>query len=357
MLFAALFIVLSGAISIELGVSAAIVELLAGILAGPLLGVTHMPELDVLATLGIISLMYVAGLEIDFDLLRRNIKSSSSIGFSSFAVPFVLVSFVCFYLLGFTTEQTLLIGIALSTTSVAIVYPILYADGIDELEKKILASAMVADLFSMIVLSLIFSKISWLTVILVIALFLFSLAVPYFGKRIFSHFKGNVIEIEFKLILFIIVGLTIASENAGLESAIVAFLAGMITSEVVANHEDLDKKLRFIVFGLFAPIFFFTVGLTIDVTSVFENVGLLLVLLVTCMVGKFVGTYVPAKRFLPGKAKYMGYLFNSRLSLGIVASTFGFQAGIIDQSVYAPLIGTIVLASIVTSVFLRMKKK
>jgi len=351
---AAVFIVVAGFASIELGVSAAVLELVGGVIAHNVFGVGHMVDLDTFSMLGIIWLMYVAGLEIDFDLMEENIKSSLLIGFMSFFVPFGLVAVVCHGLLGFTLPQTILAGIALSTTSVAIVYPALLAEGrMNPTAKKILAAAMVTDLFSMMALSLYFSSLTWITIVLVAALFVLSWLAPNLGKKIFRHYKGNAVELEFRLIMVVMLGLAIAGESAGIEAALIAFLLGMITSELVVGHADLYDKFKFIVFGLFAPIFFFTVGLSIEFSQVMNNKWLLLVFLAVCYVGKFVGTYLPARIYFPKRARQMGFLFNSRLSLGIIAATFGHETGLFNQAIYSPLIGTIILAAIVSALLAR----
>jgi len=352
----AFFIVIASVLSFEFAISASVLELVGGLIAHNMFEIHTMPDLDAFAKLGIICLMYVAGLEIDLDLMRKNIKSSIHIGFLSFAVPFALVAVVSYFLLGLNLEQTLLVGIALSTTSVAIVYPILLESGeLSSIGRRILSAAMVTDLFSMIALSVLFSKLTWITLSLVAGLFILTWSMPRLGQKIFSRYEGNPIELEFKIILLLMLGLTIASERAGIEAALVAFLMGMITSQLVVGHADLSKKFRFIVFGLFAPIFFFTVGLSIEYSEITQNMSLFLIFFVVCFVGKYVGTYFPSRIYFPDKAKTMGVLFNSRLSLGIVAATFGHEAGIINQAVYSPLIGTIILAAVISAVLMRKK--
>ena len=351
-----IFIVLSGFVALELGFATAIAELLAGITAHELISFQSTEVIVVLADIGILILMYVAGLEIDLDVLRQSFKPSVAIGFSSFIFPFISIIFISKYLLCFTTEQALLTGIALSTTSIAIVYPTLRQSGALNKERKmILSAAMITDLLSMSALGILFLTWSTLLIVLIMGLFLFTFLFPLFGSRIFKYYKGNVAEFEFKIILLLLLVVAIASEKAGIESALIAFILGMITSGVVVEHENLQIKLRGLAFGFFAPIFFFTVGLSIGIMDFVSNILLLSAFLIICFVAKYVGTYFASKRYVPGSAGYVAALFNSRLSLGIIATVLGLKSGIFTQGIYSAIIGAVVLSSIISSVICRSR--
>ena len=347
----------AGVLALELGISSAITELVAGLAVASFTDFQPDSYIEALGSLGLLTLMYIAGLEIDFDLVRSKLKSSLTIGLSSFLTSFIAVLVFTRYALGLTSEQSLLLGVALSTTSIAIVYPQLLLKGpLGEQRKGLLASAMITDLASMLALSFFFSNLTTVTLVLVVLLAALTYAVPKLGAKIFSRFKGNAVEFEFKIVLFIIISLAIVSEEAGIEAALVAFLAGMITSEVVVGHEDLQKKLGSIVLGFLAPIFFFWVGTTVNIWGILDNLVLLCVLLVICYSSKYVGTYIPCKKYFPKYAGMMGLLFNARLSLGLVAAIHGKESGILDESLYSAVVGCIILSSIVSSILLPKKR-
>ena len=353
----ALAVLGAGILAIELGISPAITEILAGVVVGSVLDFQPGQYLESLASLGILTLMYVAGLEIDLDLMRNRFRESVTIGFSSFALPFTSVTIIARYALHFTSMQSLLIGIALSTTSIAIVFPYLRMQGpLSETSKGILAAAMVADLTSMLMLSILFTEISKNAVILVGLIIVLTLLIPKMGKRIFSHFHGNAVEFEFRIILFIIIGLAIASEEAGVEAALVAFLLGMITSGVVVGHSDLQEKFQAMVFGFLAPIFFFWVGLTVSFSEIASNIGMISILFVLCYSTKFIGTYFPSRKFYPKIALEIGFLFNNRLSLGLVAALYGRESGLLSDKVYASLVGCILMTTFISTALLKRKK-
>ncbi len=353
---AASFIAIAGVLSFELGVSTSILEIVAGIIARSIFGITNLDEINVLAHLGVVSLMYAAGLEIDLDLLRKYLKSSFAIGFSSFFTPFVIIFFTSILVFELWVWQAMLVAIALSTTSLAIVYPVLLESGpLSPLRKNILCAAMVTDLFSMIALSLFFSDFGGYTIALIIFLGLLTVFVPLLGSKIFKHYKGNTVELEFRMVLVLILGLTIISKEAGIEAAIIAFMAGMITSGIVVNHHDLQEKFKFFVFGFLAPVFFFSVGLSVSFIDIIQNIPFLVFFFIVCFIGKYVGTYIPAKKYIPGKEGFISLLFNSRLSLGIIAATFGYETGILPRNIYAPVIGIIMLAAVSSAVVIKKK--
>lgn len=352
----ALAVLSAGILALSLGVSSSIIELLAGVTIGSFFNITPNEYIETLGRLGILTLMYVAGLEIDFDLMKERFRESMTIGLSAFFLPFIAVLFCAKFVLGLNAPQSILIGIALSTTSIAIVYPHLLLSGpLTGKKRGMLAAAMVTDLVSMVALTVVFSTLNILTIFLVAGLVILTLFVPRLGSRLFSKFKGNPVEFEFKVILFIIISLAITSEHAGVEAPLVAFLTGMITSGLVVGHADLQKKLNGIVFGFLAPVFFFWVGLTIEFAKIIGSIKPLILLFTVCYTAKYLGTYVSSKRFFPEDAAKMGYLFNARLSLGLVAAIYGLENGVLNDYYYTAVVGCIILASIISAVMIRVK--
>ncbi|MBN2014858.1 MAG: cation:proton antiporter [Candidatus Altiarchaeota archaeon] len=341
-------IVFSGFIALELGFTTAILELFAGMIAGHFIDFTEVEIVEVLADLGILTLMYVAGLEIDFDQLQKRFKPSLVIGSASFFFPFLFVFGFLQSILLMEAKQASLVAIALSTTSISIVYPILRQAGdMTEDRKLILSSAMMTEILGISVLSVFFTPNPVFILFLIGGLFLFAKLFPFLGGKIFRYYKGNVAEFEFKIILLLLLAVAVISEQAGFEAAILAFLTGMITSEIVVQHENLEMKLRGIVFGFFAPVFFFWVGLRIKFWSLLNNLPLLLVFFVICFAAKYAGTYLAGRFFIPEKAKYTAILFNANLTIGIIIAFFGYESvpQILSFEVFSAIIGAVILSS------------
>ncbi|MEA1866240.1 MAG: cation:proton antiporter, partial [Euryarchaeota archaeon] len=118
-------IIFAGLVAIELKITSAIFEIIAGCMAANFFNFSSAEVINVLADFGILALMFFAGLEIDFDVLKKNVKCSMVVGSASFLSPFLAVYVITLCFLDFSYEQALLAGIALSTTSIAIVYPMI----------------------------------------------------------------------------------------------------------------------------------------------------------------------------------------------------------------------------------------
>ncbi len=349
-------IVLSGFIALELGFTTAIAELLAGMLAQHFLHLDDSVIITVLADIGILILMYVAGLEIDLDQLQKRFKPSLLIGSFAFVFPFVSVFVLSHYVLGMDIDQTLITSIALSTTSIAIIYPILKQTGaMTENKMIILSAAMITELMTMSMLGVFFTPHPEFIILLVIGLFVFAKVFPLLGGQIFKHYRGNVAEFEFKIILLLILGVAVVSERAGFESAMIAFLMGMITSGIVVQHENLEMKLRGMVFGFFAPIFFFSVGLKINLLALIGNLPLLLVFLIVCFVSRYVGTYIAGRFVFPQNARYSAALLNTNMTIGIIVAVFGYESGILTFSIYSSIVGALIIASILSAYLCRAR--
>src|SRR2546426_1283455 len=127
---AGLLILLASVASVELGVSVALIEISFGVVAGNFLGLTSPPWMDFLASFGSILLTFLAGAEVDPRVMRERLKESVLIGSLSFAAPFFGAWLVCVWVLGWPTPAAQIAGVALSTTSLAVVYAVLVETGL-----------------------------------------------------------------------------------------------------------------------------------------------------------------------------------------------------------------------------------
>jgi Kef-type K+ transport system membrane component KefB len=346
-----LLIVVSGFICLEFFIPIAIGELIAGIIGGLFLDLKKTPWLEFLSHLGLISLMFLAGFEIDLPTLYRNRYKSIVVGVVSFFIPFTLIYLLCsLFKMGFL--PSILMGISLSTTSLAIVFPILREKNLLEKEsgQLLLASAMVVDILSMIMLSLVFYRVSikgiFVLVVLIAALFFIKKVV----FPIFERYKGNRAEFELKFLLLIILAFSFLAQEAGMHEAVISFVLGIIFSEIDPNHEAIIEKLNSVVFSLLAPIFFFHAGAMIKLNEVnFYVVGFFFIFLFFSMVGKFIGTYLPLKLFSCEGSKYAGILFNYRLSFGLVTAIYGYEKQILTSEIFNTLLLCVLFSSLIAT--------
>jgi Kef-type K+ transport system membrane component KefB len=350
-IFIPLLIVISGFICLEYSIPIAIGELIAGTIGGLILDPGEIPWVAFLSQLGLISLMFLAGFEIDVRTLQRNGLKSIVVGVLSFFIPFFLVYLLC-SLFEMSSISSVLVGIGLSTTSLAIVFPILREKNFLEKEsgQLLLASAMVVDIISMLMLSLVLYSFS-IKSILLLAIMIAAL----FGIRkvvfpIFRRYKGNRAEFELKFLLLVILAFSVLAHEAGMHEAAISFVLGVIFSEIDPEHSDIMEKLSSVVFSLLAPIFFFHAGTMIKFSKInISMLGLFVLFLLCSMVGKFLGTYAPLRLFAPEISQYGGILFNYRLSFGLVTAVYGLERNIFTHEIFNTLLLCVLFSSLVAT--------
>ncbi len=353
-LIVSVLIILAGIGALELGFSSAIFEILAGTVASNLLKLGELNWIDFLSNLGLLGLMFFAGLETDPDLMKKHFLKSLFIGFSSFFFPLVSIFYLSHHILGYSFEGALLIGIALSTTSLALVYPLLKEKGLlkHPTGQVLLSAAMVVDIASMMALSFLFEGINIYNILFSIALILLLVRLPKWGEKLFNRYAGNQIEFKTRFILLVLIALGFLSETVHINEAVLAFTTGIFFAELFRKDYTIEKKIRAIMFGFLAPFFFFKAGYSVKLSVVNLKVILLSLLLGTvAFVTKYIGTvYATANLFRGTVYKLAGLFFNMRLTFGIVASLFGLKSGLVDEETYVSLLIIIVSTSLISSV-------
>lgn len=350
-------LILAGVLALEAGITSAITEIVAGVLLAYFLpNVSTLEWLEFLAHFGVLGLMFLAGFEVDVRRLRTTWKASVGMGVVSLAVPMAGVFLLCTYALGMGTKVSGLIGVGLSTTSLALVYNSLKERDLlkERVGQIILGAASVVDVLSMVALALLLGDVGWGTGAFLIFMIPTVLGLPRIGEWIFRRYKGNVVEFELRFILMVLVGLGFLAEKAGVHQAVVAFTVGLILSEVVEEHEQVEEKLKGVVFSFFAPIFFLHAGTRIDLGMADAGVlGLMAVFFAVACGLKYLGTMAAARAFLNTMGHFSGILFNYRLTFGIIAATVGLEHGLLDRRMYAVLLLVVLASAILPMIFLR----
>ncbi len=347
-----LLIVSSGFVCLEFSLPVAVGEFIAGIIGGAFLSSDETGWMELFSQLGLLSIMFLAGFEIDIKILKKNLKANLFIGCNSFFVPYLLLTVTCL-LIGLTVKQSLVIGACLSTTSLAIIFMILRdRNTLHSLQGQIfLGAAMVVDMLSMLVLGVTLFEYTIQN-----AIFLLGLAtIFWFSKKIiifvFNKYQGNRAELELKTILLLLPVIGLIAEGAGLHGAIVAFLLGMTLSDIDPEHEEIIAKLSAVVYSLLAPLFFFHAGTLIVFDSLTgHSVLLFLILGSVAFISKQLATqYSIAFIFKKDKdfPLYGGILFNYRLSFGIVGAIYAIEKEIISKELASVVLLLIAVSSVV----------
>jgi Kef-type K+ transport system membrane component KefB len=355
-----ILIFISSLISLKLGLSVAIIEITLGAVAGNL-GLEAQPWMTYLATFGGILLTFLAGTEIDTRLMRAKFKESFLIGALSFLLPFAGVSAFTYYVSGWALNASLIAGIALSTTSLAVVYAVLVETGLNrtELGKIIMASTFITDMGTALALSIIFIKPTLYTAVFLAVSVVVILGAVVFSHRVLEHprLRNKVIEPEIKYI-FLLLLVFIYFANLGDGHAVLpAFLLGLLMSRHFTESsttKELRNRLRTVSYAVITPLFFIVGGLKVSFSEIAAVFGLFLVLFALKMVTKFVGVYFLAKRYLRHGEIYTTLLMSTGLTFGTIASVFGLNTGYIDRTQYSVLLG-VVLASAVIPTFIAQK--
>jgi Kef-type K+ transport system membrane component KefB len=295
-----ILILLASMISVKLGVTVAVVEIALGVVAGNALGIDPPEWLDFLATFASVVLTFLAGAEVDPGLLRAKAKESFLLGGISFLAPFLFAWGFCQLALGWDLRAALIGGIALSTTSLAVVYAVLVETGLnkEEIGKLIMAATFVTDLGTVLALTLLFIRPTlWLLAFVGIsaaAIFL----MPRLDTWFFGRYGNRVIEPEIRGAFAVLLTLMFFVELAKSHAVLPAFLLGLAVSRVFQKHPQL-QRFQVVAFAFLTPFFFLKGGMNISVPAVVANVGLVALLLGAKVVPKFVGVYPLARRYVP----------------------------------------------------------
>ena len=345
-------VVAASIVSVELGVTVALVELTLGVVVGNVFDLGSAEWLDFVATFASIVLTFLAGMEVDPAYMRRRLPASLGIGFSSFAGPFVVASLVSYFLLDWSVKASLIAGTALSTTSLAVVYAVLVERDLNatQVGKLLMSATFVTDICTAIALSAIFIKPNlWFPVFLLVSLALI-LALPRVAPWFFRRYGDRVIEPEIKLVFVCLFVLMVLADLANGHAVLPAFVLGLVMSQHYAEHREEQQRLRVVAFAFLTPFFFLKGGLNVSLGAVIANLGLLGALLLAKMVPKVAFIFPLARRAIPKHATFTTLLMSTGLTFGTISSLYGLNAGIIDQTQFSLLVTVVVLSAVVPTV-------
>jgi len=343
-------------ISIRLGVSVALVEILVGVIAGNFLGVHKTTEwINFLAMLGSGVLTFLAGAEIDPVSLRSNLKASFIIGILSFLLPFLGVWFFTQYVLGWQLQQAQIAGIALSTTSVAVVYAVMIEKGLSHtaLGKMILAACFITDFGTVLALGVLFADFSGWMVIFILVLLVVLWFMPRWTRYVIVRMGATrVSEPEVKFILLVLFLLGGLATMAKSEAVLPAYLLGLVVAGVFIRDKTLVHRMRSIAFAMFTPFYFLKAGLYISLPALWTALGVVLVLLVLKIFSKVAGVWPFARAFKmrTREANYTTLLMATGLTFGTISALFGLNNKIIDQTQYTILVTVVILSAVVPTI-------
>src|SRR6266542_2017881 len=360
-------------LSIRTGISVALVEILVGVVAGNLAvglegGTLHFgiagagtsagqlhhvlqstEWTNFLALLGSGVLTFLAGAEIDPVSLRANWRASVLIGVLSFAIPFAVVWIFAQFVFGWPLHQAQIAGIALSTTSVAVVYAVMIEGGFSDtaMGKMILAACFITDFGTVLALGTLFANYNlWLLLFVIVTLIVLWF-MPRWTQLIITRLGATqVSEPEVKFIFFLLGGLATAAKS---DAVLPAYLLGLVVAGVFLRDKTLVRRMRSIAFAVFTPFYFIKAGLYVSLPALWTGLVVISVFLALKMVTKIVGVFPLARlHYMKMKeASYTTLLMATGLTFGTISSLYGLQNGIIDQNQYTILVSVVILSAFV----------
>jgi Kef-type K+ transport system membrane component KefB len=296
-------------------------------------------------------LTFLAGAEIDPVSLRGHWKGSLSIDVVSFLLPFLAAFGFCRLVLGWQLHAAEIGGIALSTTSVAVVYAVMVETGLNrhDLGKLILAACFITDLGTVLALGGLFASYGWLLLVFAAVCAGTVALLPRLLRLAIKHLGHRVSEPEIKLLLVILFALGGLATQAGSEAVLPAYVAGLVVAGVFLHDRVLMDRLRSIAFALLTPFFFLRAGTLISAPALISGAGVIAVLLLVKLAAKMIGVWPTAAAFrLPRRERtYTTLLMATGLTFGSIAALFGLTHHLIDQAQYTELVTVVILSAFV----------
>jgi glutathione-regulated potassium-efflux system ancillary protein KefC len=346
-------------LSIWLRISTALSEIIVGTIAQLIIGaaiggaVLGADEswIKFLSGAGAIILTFLAGAELDPAVFRLKWKEAVSVGTVGFVAPFLVCTAAARYGLGWDAMPSWLAGVALSTTSVAVVYAVMLEFGLNRTEygKTVLAACFINDLGTVLALGFIFAPFTWRTLVFAGGAVAAMAILPWLTPRFFKRFGNRPSELEAKFLLLLLFGLGALAAWADSEAVLPAYLIGMVLAGTVGKDHVLVRRLRTLTFGLLTPFYFIRAGSFVSIPYLVGAPFAFLFLLLAKVASKFAGVFPMTKAFRAPRreAMYTTLLMSTGLTFGSISALFGLTHKVIDQGQYSTLIAGVIGSAVI----------
>ena len=331
-------------------------ELLAGIVFGPsLFGIIQPDEtLTVLSELGVFFLMFYAGLESNPAQLERYKKQAIQVGIGGYLAPFIMGYLACrFY--GLSLIQSMFIGQALSITAIAVSARVLHDLNLTNfrISPVVMGAGIIDDIIALTVFTtLVDMTISQTGLEIVPVLFSLTKVAAFFafstifGLWIFPRISRYLVAREakgfsFALIVALLFGFF--AEISGMHFIIGAYIAGLLVKRTVKSKELFDKisdRFVSITYGFLGPIFFFCLSFHVNFKALQTHIGMLTVLLLVAITGKFIGAYLGSRwaKLNSAESTVIGIAMNGRGAVELIIASVGLEVGLINDDLFSILV-------------------
>lgn len=354
--------IVSAIIAYHLRISIALTEICVGVAAGAFaafwgktdaLG-SNLEWLRFLASSGAVLLTFLAGAELEPEVMRTKVKEVSVVGLVGFFAPFLGCSAVARWALAWNTQASLLCGVALSTTSMAVVYAVMLETGFNKTDfgKGILGACFINDLGTVIALGLLFAPFTYRTVVFVVASSVVLALLPWVTGWMTRLYAYRTAAIRTKWVMLMLFGLGALALWSGSEAVLPAYIAGMVLAESAAQDTSWIRRLRTLTVGFLTPFYFLRAGTLVSLTALVSAPLIFFVLLGGKVLSKIFGLYPVIRLFRSERNErwYYTLLMSTGLTFGTISALYGFSHGIVTRDQYSFLVTVVIASAVIPTV-------
>lgn len=351
--------VVSALIANKLDLSIALVEICAGVVfayaagwleLGDVLG-ANSEWVRFLASAGAVVLTFLAGAELDPGILRAKLAEVNAVGVVGFLAPFLGCAALAFYGLGWSAEASWLCGVALSTTSMAVVYAVMLETGFNKTEygKGILGACFINDLATVVALGLLFAPFTYKTLVFLAASLVVLVSLPAVTGWLTQKYAHRTAAIRTKWVVLVLFGLGTLALWSGSEAVLPAYLVGMALAGNAAQDVQWIARLRTLTVGLLTPFYFIRAGTLVSVPALLTAPVVFLALLAGKVATKIFGLYPVIGLFRQERRErwYYTLLMSTGLTFGTISALYGLSHGIVTQEQYSFLVAAVIASAVV----------
>lgn len=357
-----LLAIISTIVANKLKISIALIEIVIGAVFGFIAFELNFVDkihansewLKFVASSGAILLTFLAGAELEPESLKKRFNEVSIVGLIGFLAPFIGGSLISFYFLQWDLRASLLVGVALSTTSMAVVYSVMLEYGFNKtiFGKGVLGACFINDLGTVIALGLIFSPFTFKTVIFIAVTILLIFILNPITEFLTKHFAYKTAAIRTKWILFVLFSTGALAVWSGSEAVLPAYVLGMVLASIINKDHFFIRRLRTLTIGFLTPFYFLRAGFLISIPAVITYPIIFLILFSAKVVSKIFGLYPVIRKFKEDRNEkwYYTLLMSTGLTFGTISALFGLTNGIITKDQYSIVVAVVIASAVIPTV-------
>ena len=351
--------VLSAVVAYHLRVSIALIEICVGVLVVAVAGslgkadalCSNSEWLRFLAASGAVLLTFLAGAELEPNVIRKKLKEVSVVGLVGFFAPFFGCAAIAYYALDWNFQASLLCGVALSTTSMAVVYAVMLETGFNKTEfgKGILGACFINDLGTVIALGLLFAPFTYKTVIFIVVTVFVLAILPLVSRWLTRIYAHRTAAIRTKWVILVLFGLGALALWSGSEAVLPAYIVGMVLAEFSNGDTFWIRRLRTLTVGFLTPFYFIRAGTFVSLPALVSAPIIFLLLLGGKVLSKIFGLYpiIGLFRRRSDERWYYTLLMSTGLTFGTISALYGLSHNIVTKEQYSFLVAVVIASAVV----------